>query len=306
VAPLPFDFSVGQIFADDMEGTLSPWTHQAGSGTWIDQWHLETHRNHTPAGETSWKCGGAGAAAYGNLVYAQLQTEEFELPAGSELKFWHWIDAEVSAAYPGYCYDGGLLEITLEGGWSWLPLEPAGGYPYRIRPGVTPGPFTNETPVWSGAAGWTEVVIDLSAYAGPVMLRWSFGSDGAVTAEGWYIDDVRVCTVPTSAIPEENNHFVIRPQLLPVHPNPGSVGIAGQTGIIVRFSLAADAAGELALFDATGRLVRQLATGRLPAGDHEITWDGRDRRGRPVAGGRYYCRLTAGGAQLARGLTLVR
>lgn len=52
------------------------------------------------------------------------------------------------------------------------------------------------TEVWSSStpvAGWTQVTIDLSAYVGtsPV-LTFQFDSDGSVTAEGWYLDDIQV------------------------------------------------------------------------------------------------------------------
>ncbi|MBM3317188.1 MAG: hypothetical protein FJY75_05000 [Candidatus Eisenbacteria bacterium] len=152
---LPILFAVGQIFLDDMETGDAKWTHFAGpGGSWIDQWHIETYRNHTSGGTASWKCGGAGAAQYGNLCHAILQTMPFTLPSGSELTFWHWIDAETSSAYPGYCYDGGLLEISTDGGGSWQTLTPEGGYSHLIRAGGTPGPFPAGTPVWSGAHDW--------------------------------------------------------------------------------------------------------------------------------------------------------
>jgi hypothetical protein len=197
---VPIVFSVGQIFADDMEGGGAAWTHYAGPGTWSDEWHLETYRNHTPVGETSWKCGGAGAAAYGDLLYAILETAPFELPAASRLTFWHWCDAETSEAHTGYCYDGGLLEISTDGGETWDVLIPDGGYPFLVRAGGTPGPFAAETPVWSGRHSWREVSVSLAGYEGGTNLRWAFGSDGAATAEGWYVDDVRIYTNPPSGI----------------------------------------------------------------------------------------------------------
>jgi hypothetical protein len=56
VAALPFPFSVGEIFADDMEEATASWSHGPCQTGWEDQWHLEIYRNHTPGGETSWKC----------------------------------------------------------------------------------------------------------------------------------------------------------------------------------------------------------------------------------------------------------
>jgi hypothetical protein len=48
---------------------------------------------------------------------------------------------------------------------------------------------------------------------------------------------------------------------------------------------------EVQIFDVTGRIVRTLALGGLPAGRHVSTWDGRDARGRDVAHGIYILRL---------------
>lgn len=304
-AMVPVPFSVGQIFADNIEMGSGSWTHYIGPGTnWIDEWHIETHRNHTPDGTTSWKCGGAGAAVYGNLLYAILETAEFELPPGGTLSFFHWIDAEISSSYPDYCYDGGLLEISTDGGTNWEGLTPAEGYPYRVRTGGTPGPFPAETPVWSGASDWTEVSVDLSSYSGPVKLRWIFGSDGAVSEEGWYIDDVRVYTLPPLVAEDEEPSLVLRPRLFPARPNP--VVASGVPSISLRFALPAADESRLTVYDAGGRLVRVLVDGRLDAGTHVIAWDGCDRHGAPVSAGTYYCRLVAGEITETKTVTVIR
>ncbi len=300
VAACPFIFCVGEIFADDMEASGASWTHGPGPGAWADQWHLETHRNHTYAGQTSWKCGGAGSQTYGNLLYALLSTAEFNLPAGARLEFWHWMDAETSAAYPDYCYDGGLIEISVDEGTAWHQLTPAGGYPYLIRTGTTPGPFAAETPAWSGAHDWTEVWVDLAGYEGLARLRWAFGSDGADMREGWYIDDVRIVVPPTAAV-SGAEPLVIRPVLHPAAPSLMASG-----GVTLRFATPRATEAELAVFDAAGRLVRTLSRGTLAAGEHHLVWDGLDAAARPVASGTYYCRLAADGETRSRRVTVVR
>jgi hypothetical protein len=63
---------------------------------------------------------------------------------------------------------------------------------------------------------------------------------------------------------------------------------------------------ELDIFDVTGRHVRALVEGPLEAGPHEVTWDGLDAGGRPVAGGVYYYRLAAGSEIFSRSLVVVR
>jgi flagellar hook assembly protein FlgD len=52
---------------------------------------------------------------------------------------------------------------------------------------------------------------------------------------------------------------------------------------------------DLAIYDAQGRRVRQLFKGRLPAGTHGNTWDGRDPNGSFMPNGVYFLRLRAPG-----------
>ncbi|MBD3237305.1 MAG: hypothetical protein GF330_11415 [Candidatus Eisenbacteria bacterium] len=299
----PFVFCTGQAFADDFETAAASWRHRALPGGWQDEWHREALRNHTPGGETSWKCGGAGDWSYGNLLHAALETGDFPLPADAWLEFWQWIDAETSEAYPEYAYDGGRIEISTDGGESWTALTPEGGYPYLIREGSVPGPFPVETPVWSGQQDWHLVRVDLGAYTGVVRLRWLFGSDGAVVREGWYIDDLRVGVGWPSAAPGGSLAVGSALRLLPARPNPLAAQAAGVT---VEFALAHAGPTRLAVYDAAGRCVRTLCHRTRIAGRHRISWDGRDARGHPAPAGRYYLRLEAGGATAARSLLLVQ
>jgi hypothetical protein len=51
----------------------------------------------------------------------------------------------------------------------------------------------------------------------------------------------------------------------------------------------------IAVYDVTGRLVKQLVDGRtLPAGEHPIPWDGLDDSGARVRGGVYIVHVRAG------------
>jgi hypothetical protein len=52
----------------------------------------------------------------------------------------------------------------------------------------------------------------------------------------------------------------------------------------------------LAVYDVSGRLVTTLVDGPLGRGRHVLTWDGRDRDGREVAAGVYFCSLEVPGA----------
>jgi hypothetical protein len=74
-----------------------------------------------------------------------------------------------------------------------------------------------------------------------------------------------------------------------VRPNPGRAG--GDTEIL--WDLGREGFVRLVLYDAAGRRVRELESGRFPAGAHSSTWDGRDSSGRRVASGVYFGKLEA-------------
>jgi hypothetical protein len=62
----------------------------------------------------------------------------------------------------------------------------------------------------------------------------------------------------------------------------------------------------LQVFDLTGSLVRTLADGAYEAGEHSITWDGRDQNGADVASGVYFYRLSSRGGDAVRRMTLIK
>ena len=75
----------------------------------------------------------------------------------------------------------------------------------------------------------------------------------------------------------------------------------------LRFALEAPARVDLAIYDTRGRLLRRLAAGQLPAGQHSLDWDGRDAAGRELSSGIYLARLLQGGRPAEeRKLTLIR
>uniref|UniRef100_A0A7C4CDW4 FlgD/Vpr Ig-like domain-containing protein n=1 Tax=candidate division WOR-3 bacterium TaxID=2052148 RepID=A0A7C4CDW4_UNCW3 len=62
----------------------------------------------------------------------------------------------------------------------------------------------------------------------------------------------------------------------------------------------------LAVYDAAGAFVRELAGTVQPAGFRAVRWDGRDENGRTVAPGVYYCRMRAGDFRAIRKLVKLR
>jgi len=290
-----FPFNIGDIFTDDMESG-SGWTHYAGGGGFSDQWHLETYRNHTYGGTTSWKCGGAGSVDYADLLYAVLESSPFTLPSNSLLTFWHWMDAEVSGVHPEYCYDGGLVEISIEGG-PWQAITPEGGYPYLVREGGTPGPFAAETPIFSGTHDWQLETFDLTGLAGNARIRFAFGSDGAATEEGWYVDDVELRLGVSGA---DDAPLARRLRLHPARPSPAAGDVA------LCLDLPRSGQVTVQICDLNGRAIRTLLDQSLPGGSHPLVWDGRDDARRRVASGSYWIQAVTPEARCSHRLVLLR
>jgi len=172
---------------NDVESGEGLWTHKSPNNQYVDQWHIDTYRKHS--GSSSWKAGGSGSQDYSNSADCQLITPPFLLPSNAALTFWHWIAAEYGTD-PGTAWDGATVYIS-SGDGNWTMLTPTGGYPYSIIDNPA-SPYDPGTPCWSGLHDWAQVDVDLSAYSGVVQLMFRFGSDGAATEEGWYVDDVGV------------------------------------------------------------------------------------------------------------------
>jgi len=175
---------------DDFEAGEGDWTHLATIASFVDQWHMETYRHHS--GTYSWKVGGDGSAEYLNSVDAALLTPPLLLPVDAKLHFWHWMDAELDG--PGTAWDGGAVYVSENGG-VWTQVIPEGAYPYVVTSGSSIG-IGPGNPCYSGSFGWSEAIFDLSEYSGVVQIMFRFCSDGGVTEEGWYVDDVWIGNTP--------------------------------------------------------------------------------------------------------------
>lgn len=74
----------------------------------------------------------------------------------------------------------------------------------------------------------------------------------------------------------------------------------------IRFTLAEAGPVRLSVFNPLGQEVRVLAEGALPAGSHQVTWDGRDASGQAVATGTYLYQLSVGERSFTRTMTLMK
>ena len=298
-----YNFIVGEwqlIFVDDMEQGEGSWTHSAAP-EWIDQWHLSSEDY---ASEShSWKCGDTEEGDYSSLLDSRLLMPPFTVEPESRLRIQHWIDAEVSGAYPDSAYDGGIVEISLTGtDWDLL-LAQTGNYNkhFRVLNGYgepTTHPFEGGVPCFSGELDWQESTFSLVDYTGEtVQIRFRFGSDEGTVREGWYIDDVVVeHFFPAESIADNPGQQVPdRCELSQNYPNPFNPTTT------IEYTLRLDGQVQLAVFNLRGQQVMTLVDGVKTAGRHTVQLDGSR-----LASGLYFYRLETGGEILLRKMMLVK
>ncbi len=132
-------------------------------------------------------------------------------------------------------------------------------------------------PVTGGWQTWTTVSFSATLTAGSQIMRF------AVDGGEFNVNSFEVAGVPT-AVPPGNTPDAV--SILRASPNPFSPRTT------ISYELDAPATVDLSIFDARGRRVQTLVGGQwLAAGEHQVTWDGRDAKGRAVAGGVYFSRL---------------
>jgi hypothetical protein len=100
-----------------------------------------------------------------------------------------------------------------------------------------------------------------------------------------YVDDLKVISIPTSI---ENDIIAGNPinfHVLQNYPNPFNPTTT------IEFVLEKTNAANLTVFDITGKRVRTLVDGILPAGRKMVNWDATDHEGNSVAAGIYFYTL---------------
>lgn len=153
--------------------------------------------------------------------------------------------------------------------------------------GATPG-FTDGEIVYCGGG---------TNYDEDHLLRWYYRArafDTSGNASEW--SNEVVGRYPTD-VPGAR---ITRLRLYPNQPNPFNPMTT------IRFDLPAAGSVRLVVHDVAGRLVKVLAEREIPAGSHEVVWDGRDRSGRGAPSGAYFARLETNSAREITRMTLVR
>ncbi len=74
----------------------------------------------------------------------------------------------------------------------------------------------------------------------------------------------------------------------------------------ILFSLPSEQDIELIIYNLKGQIVRDLAQGRFTSGDHSVTWDGKDDRGKAVGSGLYLYKLITADQETTNKMLLLK
>lgn len=206
-------------------------------------------------------------------------------------------------------YDGGVIEISTDGGTNWSDIGAFAtpGYGGTIFVGAG-NPLSGRQAYVGQNASYPSpdlVTVNLgTAYAGQtVRVRFRVGSDEAVSDFGWQVDDLAFSNI--------TNQPFLALVADPDACNPVAVGDALPTALAFtlvggnpvgrdatfRFALPHSGRVAIALFDLAGRRVASLADGDFAAGYHTARWREAGSAGGP---GVYFARMIAGGRTLTR------
>jgi len=189
--------------------------------------------------------------------------------------YWRWYSEG------GYSSDDVFaVDVSNDGGVSWMPVEIVDG---------------NQN-------SWQQVTFELTELTDQMVVRFlacDLNNGGLVEAA---IDDfaIEVFEDMMTAVPGADQPARRLPSLAQNRPNPFN------PSTVISFRLPSDQEVALKIFDLDGRLVTTLIRGELPAGTHQVTWRGRDGRGRAVASGTYFYMLDAGDFSQTKRMILVK
>ncbi|MFQ6605474.1 MAG: choice-of-anchor B family protein [Fidelibacterota bacterium] len=136
-----------------------------------------------------------------------------------------------------------------------------------------------------------EIYISLDSLLNdPIYLRLMRTSDSTVQSFGWFVNDIEVVVntdMPQVETEDDGPEIATAYHLAQNYPNPFNPITT------IAYSLPQQSHVTLSVYDMQGREMAVLVRDVLPAGNHDIKWNGKDRFGNDVPAGMYFARITA-------------
>jgi hypothetical protein len=236
---------------------------------------------------------------------------------------------------PQYLWWNPFNEIDIEFSRWGDPATPIGGY--TAQPWDWPGNTIkfdaafSEDEITSHAFRWTHDHLEFRSWRGgpmeestsEVLFTWAYEGphnarpeqprvhmnlwavfDNPDTEQEAVLADFTFVPESTSTAVEEDPSASLPPgapgRLRAARPNPFNPSTE------IRYELDRGAEAQIAVYSLSGRRVRTLVSGFVPAGQHRILWDGRDEDGALQSSGVYLYRLSTNDFVETRKLTLLK
>ena len=153
------------------------------------------------------------------------------------LTFRHNFNLEASELDPNLGFDGGVLELSIDGGNTfqdvtvWGSFE-TGGYTRTIA--TNRGSPIAGRPAWSGnSGGFITTIVDLPSELLNAVLRWRMASDNTGSSEGWRVDTTNVVWCHFSGTPTPTMTPTPSPTQTPTpSPSPSATPVLPTLGNI--------------------------------------------------------------------------
>lgn len=163
-------------------GLPAGWTATVGTGP--NNWVVSSAQSHSPPSSLF---GVDNATA---ITDFRITSSPIALgPPSAKLTFWHNYNTESG-------WDGGVVEISTNGGGTWVDLGPRmtiNGYNNSV--GGT-NPIAGRSAFSGNSGGWIQTTVDLTPYANQTaQFRFRMTSDDNTAATGWYVDDINITSV---------------------------------------------------------------------------------------------------------------
>ena len=231
--------------------------------------------------------------------YATEVTGDYGTDPNCNLHTWYGIPG---APYTTCCYTSDHAQAACMWG---KPAEISGGsYTATGFELAAAGYETVEEALvaWQNSPGHNNVILNLDIWA---TYNWQAMGVGVDTTNNryflWFAQAIDASGAPESCVAASVT------ESLPgglgggvSFPNPFSSGVS------FSYKLQQPSDVKAVVLDAGGRVVRSLGESRLPAGEHDLTWDGTDDRGRALTNGVYFLRVWADGAAVTSKVALLR
>jgi hypothetical protein len=264
------------------------WTRAEPVGTTYNGEPMQTDFDHTT--DPGLACYVTGNGTVGGEAGAEdvddgcttLLSPVFDLTSATRafVSYWRWW------AQDGFTEDDDwVVEATDDGGVTWFEVES----------------FDDKRNYWE------HVTVELSALDGfelssQVQLRFlacDLGGGGLIEAA---IDDFDLLYAMADLSPVEDPKLPV-PQVVTLHQNQPNPFNPVTT---ISFALPRDSEVDLAVYGLDGRRVATLVSERMSAGEHAVTWQGRDATGRRVASGAYFYRLVTDSQVQVKRMVMVK